>query len=385
MSPLTHLTDTHRDNQHTAELSMIGISHLQETYLPRSPEDLLVNFSFRPSLEALLDRLPTIFADAHTTSSALGPALESALAILLRRRPRGIKAVELIREYKAEFPEIFATFDSSGDAAIAKACCDPDARLKEVKAWLKMIGVLDLEPVSLFCDHLTKKTVTEIEELHRQQFELGDQESHLEGHPAISRPQAFACALPAPDAALLARRRRFTILGSMDVMWDVPLMSGVTLGDRCSQYRGSTAEFNTRLNLIYPQIVTSTNPMAVHNRISPLLRQRGDPPMAYAQMYTPGFRPPAQPSVAPVAIMTNPNCGGRGDFPPSRHGAFGQNRAPLPTAAFSVQAGPIPTAAFSIPPNGQHDLPPAVLAGGAQAMHRGGRGRDEGGTDTCMI
>ncbi|KAK7024752.1 protein transporter SEC24, partial [Favolaschia claudopus] len=68
---------------HEAQFSMLVISDLEETSLPRSPEDLLVNLSeFRPSLEALLDRLPTIFANPHTTSSALGPALESALAIL---------------------------------------------------------------------------------------------------------------------------------------------------------------------------------------------------------------------------------------------------------------------------------------------------------------
>jgi 5'-3' exoribonuclease 1 len=33
---------------------------------------------------------------------------------------------------------------------------DHDARLKEVKAWLKSRGVRDFEPVSLYCDILTK-------------------------------------------------------------------------------------------------------------------------------------------------------------------------------------------------------------------------------------
>lgn len=69
---------------------------------------------------------------------------------------------------------------------------------------------------------------------------------------------------------------------SMDVVWDNMFMSGTTLGDRlafyfnirsprcrsltkchrCSQYRGSTVEFNTCLNLTNPQFVTSTNPKA---------------------------------------------------------------------------------------------------------------------------
>lgn len=33
---------------------------------------------------------------------------------------------------------------------------DTEPRLKEIKTWLKNKGVRDLEPVSLFCDQLTK-------------------------------------------------------------------------------------------------------------------------------------------------------------------------------------------------------------------------------------
>ncbi len=33
---------------------------------------------------------------------------------------------------------------------------EPDSRVREVKAWLKMKGVRDFEPVSLFSDQLTK-------------------------------------------------------------------------------------------------------------------------------------------------------------------------------------------------------------------------------------
>lgn len=44
--------------------------------------------------------------------------------------------------------------------AMAKASevfgSDSDARVKEIKGWLKTKGVRDFEPVSLFCDQLTK-------------------------------------------------------------------------------------------------------------------------------------------------------------------------------------------------------------------------------------
>jgi hypothetical protein len=33
---------------------------------------------------------------------------------------------------------------------------DPDGQVKEVKNWLKSKGVRDFEPVSLYCDQLTK-------------------------------------------------------------------------------------------------------------------------------------------------------------------------------------------------------------------------------------
>jgi len=65
---------------------------------------------------------------------------------------------------------------------------------------------------------------------------------------------------------------------TLDVVWDVSLMSGSTLGDRyvtypifwtgdrritlyfrCSQYRGATVEFHSCLNLSNPQMVTPTN------------------------------------------------------------------------------------------------------------------------------
>ena len=33
---------------------------------------------------------------------------------------------------------------------------DPDGQIREIKSWLKSKGVRDFEPVSLYCDQLTK-------------------------------------------------------------------------------------------------------------------------------------------------------------------------------------------------------------------------------------
>jgi 5'-3' exoribonuclease 1 len=47
---------------------------------------------------------------------------------------------------------------------------------------------------------------------------------------------------------------------TIDVVWDVPFISGTTLSNRCSQYRGSSVEFNTCLNLTNRQFVSTVNP-----------------------------------------------------------------------------------------------------------------------------
>ncbi|KAF8816787.1 hypothetical protein BYT27DRAFT_7220480 [Phlegmacium glaucopus] len=78
---------------------------------------------------------------------------------------------------------------------------------------------------------------------------------------AVLKPSHVACRLQIQHFALGDSTR-------CTVVWDVSLMSGITLGDRCSQYRGSTVEFNTCRNCTNPQFVTSTNPKApppVHN------------------------------------------------------------------------------------------------------------------------
>ncbi|KAJ7648771.1 hypothetical protein DFH06DRAFT_1270773 [Mycena polygramma] len=65
-----------------SEFEMLVVSDLEEAYLPRC-EDILVNLSeTRQSLNALLLRLPTLFANPGTSDSATGSALDSALALL---------------------------------------------------------------------------------------------------------------------------------------------------------------------------------------------------------------------------------------------------------------------------------------------------------------
>lgn len=47
---------------------------------------------------------------------------------------------------------------------------------------------------------------------------------------------------------------------SIDVVWDVSFISGTTLNNRCSQYRGCTTELNACLNLTNRQFISAVNP-----------------------------------------------------------------------------------------------------------------------------
>ena len=225
---------------------------------------------------------------------------------------------------------------------------------------------------------------------------------------------------------------------SMDVVWDVAFMSGTTLGDRyvicdpsvtkllnpclrCSQYRGSTVEFTSCLNLTNPQFIASMNPKAPSQQkpTSPFNPRSGPYPAiqpAAGQQAASGFRPGPQ-----VAIMANPNRGrgahsnGRNNYWNGHTNGDHHNAPPPPPAANGSAAHHHPQASGRPPtspraaksrevhrgrggavphimtrddaPPAQHSGPPAPPRGGfAGSRGRGGfradgfdRGRGRGG------
>ncbi|CAA7269491.1 unnamed protein product [Cyclocybe aegerita] len=306
------------------------------------------------------------------------------------------KALALIREYKETFPEVFRILDGNGDA-MAKAAhifpsSDPDGKVREIKQWLKTKGVRDFEPVSLFCDQLNKESVSEIEALAdaftkdkpqiRKAMVKGiPRQAVLKPAHAVYRLQNQHFSLGdrvtmVRDSGGVPLSVKGVVIGlnskSMDVVWDVPFMSGGTLGDRCSQYRGSTVEFNTCLNLTNPQFVTSTNPKApppVRNNVpfNPRFGPHPIIPPAPAQQPAAGFRSaPKAHQPAQVHIMANPNRG-RGGFVNGRGG-------PPVTAAQVVSVGtePVHQATVASPQvNGGHNH---VYPQAGRGFPRGGRG-----------
>jgi len=110
---------------------------------------------------------------------------------------------------------------------------------------------------------------------------------------------------------------------SMDVVWDVPFMSGVTLGDRSSQYRGSTVPFNSCLNLTNRQFIVGTSPKEPRQPFKPRFGPYPEVKPPPGQRPPAGFRPHvAATPQATVQIMTNPNRATRGTYANNRSSTY---------------------------------------------------------------
>ncbi|KAF7981258.1 hypothetical protein HWV62_34139 [Athelia sp. TMB] len=323
------------------------------------------------------------------------------------------KTIDLLRDYKAKFPQIFRRLDGGGDDMVRASDVfddDADSKVQEVKTWLKNRGVRDFEPVSLFADQLNKETVGEIEKIAdavtANKSQSAIKKAIVKGIPrqAVLKPahavyrlqhQRFALGdrvTMVQDSGGVPLSVKGVVIGlnskSMDVVWDVPFMAGVTLGDRCSQYRGSTVEFDSCLNLTNPQFIASTNPKApaAAAPTTPFKPKTGPYPVvrpAPGQAPASGFRP-GPPKQAPfffkafvslslflrstnnpVHIMANPNRG-RGSFPVRGGTPQQTTRAPAVTV---VAAEETPKVESSEPA-----LPNLHTNGGAQTniLPRGG-------------
>ena len=129
-----------------------------------------------------------------------------------------------------------------------------DNKVKEVKSWLANIGVRDLEAVSLFCDQLGTATVKDIVSLE-DEFTMAKSTTSIrkaivKGIPrqAILKPahaiyrlqnQTFSLGdrvVMVQDSGSVPLAVKGVVVGvnakSLDVVWDVPFVSGTTLGNR---------------------------------------------------------------------------------------------------------------------------------------------------------
>ncbi|KZT42222.1 hypothetical protein SISSUDRAFT_114027 [Sistotremastrum suecicum HHB10207 ss-3] len=247
------------------------------------------------------------------------------------------KAVQLLKDYKAKFPQIFKVLDQRGDAMTRAADVfrdsNPDASVKAVKAWLNTQGVRDFEPVSLFSDHLPKEIVTQLEQLEdsfrASKTPANIKKAIVKGIPrqAVLKPahavyrlqnQRFELGdrvIMVQDTGGVPLTAKGVVIGlnsnSMEVVWDNAFLSGSTLSGRCSDYRGSTVTFNSCLNLTNPQFIASMNPQRQQQPPAEPFKPRFGPhPVVTPRGGRPpqgGFRPAPSVNGVPVHILANPN------------------------------------------------------------------------------
>ncbi|KAH1551689.1 hypothetical protein KXX57_008443 [Aspergillus fumigatus] len=201
------------------------------------------------------------------------------------------KAVDLLQQYMIKFPEFIAGIQRNPqkdryqptdfypeDVALVK--------MKEIRDWLKAMEAKNFERVPLEAEQLDSDVVKLIEQDADRlvQSQPPMQPKKIRGVPrsALLRPsdveqrlqnQTFKLGdrvVYAQDSGKVPIATRGTVVGLtrtpramlLDVVFDVSFMSGTTLGDRCSPFRGQTVLASSVLNVSYRQLLASTRAAA---------------------------------------------------------------------------------------------------------------------------
>jgi len=197
------------------------------------------------------------------------------------------KAIDLVKEYITKFPQFFQGIQRNpqGDLYSDTDFFDPEeskAKVKEIQDWLKSVQSRSFEKVPLEAQQLDGDAVREIEaaadqymrefegskprriksvprkallkpsdaehRLHNQWFSLGDRVVYVQDSgkvPIATRGTVIG----------LTRTTRQTLL---DVVFDLSFMSGTTLSDRCSPFRGMAVPVSSVLNLTNRQLIVES-------------------------------------------------------------------------------------------------------------------------------
>ncbi|KAG9792350.1 5'-3' exoribonuclease 1 [Exophiala dermatitidis] len=370
-------------------------------------------------------------------------------------------AIELIKQYMIKFPEFIAGIHNNpqGDMLPVTAYFpgmdekDAKAKVKEILAWLKEIESKSFEKVPLEAEQLDSEIVKRIEQAADEALrsEPPPQNKTIGGVPrnALLKPsdaqwrlgnQRFALGdrvIYVADSGKVPIASKGTVVGLtqttretfLDVVFDVSFMSGTSLGDRCSPFRGSTVPTWSVLNLTNRQVValskasanrhpngTNPTPLTVNGYGPPGINGRGQlrpaqtPPALRGSWrgavggQSPGSRGAANGNTGrgnhytvPIRSFSTPN-GNRGhaNNNPSAQGRGGRGSMAQTGRAGYVsvdrgdpQAGVLqhnpnfrPKAHNNVPPPASLNQPatPRGRGRGRGGAPRGGRGSSRGGT-----
>ncbi|RDL36412.1 5'-3' exoribonuclease 1 [Venustampulla echinocandica] len=332
------------------------------------------------------------------------------------------KAIELLSTYMTKFPEFIAGIQrkpqgNEYDATDFYPAETANVKIKEIAAWLKTIESKNFEKVPLDAEQLDSDAVMAIETAADAALANGSgvEFKKLKGVPrnALMKPsdaehhlgnQVFALGdrvVYAQDSGRVPIATRGTVVGIsrtsrttlLDVVFDVTFMSGTTLGDRCTPFRGSTVPAASVLNLTNKQVIAGSKAAAAKRPAptsTPLTTRGGygapAGPGGRGQFREAGAPPPLRGSFR-GAIAGQNGSRGNGQFRGrGRGGMVIDNAAPGVHSSVAIRGGS--RGGRGDGPNGYAGgrgggntsfnavPPPASLdARGGRGRGRGGRGR----------
>ena len=203
------------------------------------------------------------------------------------------KAIQLIQEYMIKFPVFIAAIQRNPQGNVYSATDfypekEAQSKIKEIQAWLKSIESKSFEKVPLDAEQLDSEVVMEIEKaaIHAVQNGPPIEGKKIKGVPrnALLKPsdaehrlgnQRFSIGdrvVYVQDSGRVPIATRGTVVGMtrttrtmlLDVLFDVTFMSGTSLNDRCSPFRGSTVPVASVLNLSDRQIIAGSRAAESH-------------------------------------------------------------------------------------------------------------------------
>ena len=225
------------------------------------------------------------------------------------------KAIQLIQQYMLRFPDFIAGIQRNSQGNIYEATdfyppTEAKDKIKEIQAWLKSVESKGFEKVPLDAEQLDSEVVAKIEQAANEAFQLDPPgkgvNKKINGAPrnALLKPsdaeqrlshQRFSLGdriVYVQDSGRVPIATRGTVVGKtrtsrttlLDVVFDVTFMSGTSLEDRCSPFRGSTVPIHSVLNLTDRQLIAGSRAGA-SNR-----------PQAQISLTIPGYGSPMGPN-----------------------------------------------------------------------------------------
>ncbi|OAX79226.1 hypothetical protein ACJ72_06455 [Emergomyces africanus] len=354
-----------------------------ERLSPYSPSFAIArSLNLNPLTLAKITSSFTVVLDGQRINLGLNLKFEAKKLKVLgysRRGPTGWefseKAIALIQQYMIKFPEFIAgvQLKPQGDGFKATDFYPEEtapAKIKEIQAWLKSIEAKNFERVPLEAEQLDSDLVKAIEQAADELFRTrpAPEPKKMRGVPrnALLKPadaehrlgnQSFSLGdrvVYAQESGKVPIATRGTVVGLtrtsrvllLDIVFDVSFMSGTTLGDRCSPFRGSTVPASCVLNVTNRQLIAMTRAAAQQGKSQQPQQQQPLTVQGYGAPLGPGGKGQLKHASTPPPLrgsfrgaVTGQHDGPRGNGMLRGRGGRGQSEQTLPIRNHHAHSG----------------------------------------------